>query len=292
MSDTSEDFANRPFTKLAGGTRFAQNAKSSVASQQPSLDDAADRALFLKAVNSIKAPRDVPKTIGFHIADLDGWQHMKFNQKKISKNIVFKPKPSPPPPTPNDVDTERDAFLWAMRDAKPLQGGARVASPKITRQQPRVAEASFEELMSGKLEFSLLYSDEYLEGKVSGLDEMIMNRLRAGQMSPEAHLDLHGLNASQAYESLRVFMRDAWFKGLRMVLLVPGRGKNSPAGMGILRQKMQSWLTQDPFKRVVLAFCTAQPHDGGPGSIYVLLRKSRKKGRIYWERMPADADLY
>ena len=24
----------------------------------------------------------------------------------------------------------------------------------------------------------------------------------------------------------------------------------------------------------------------------VLLRKYRKKGRIYWERMPADADLY
>ena len=29
-----------------------------------------------------------------------------------------------------------------------------------------------------------------------------------------------------------------------------------------------------------------------PGSVYVLLRKYRKKGRIYWERMPADSDLY
>lgn len=55
--------------------------------------------------------------------------------------------------------------------------------------------------------------------------------------------------------------------------------------MGVLREKLQSWLTQDPFKRVVLAFCTAQSHDGGPGSVYVLLRKYRKKGRIYWERM-------
>ena len=42
----------------------------------------------------------------------------------------------------------------------------------------------------------------------------------------------------------------------------------------------------------MLAFCTAQPHDGGPGSVYVLLRKYRKKGRVFWERMPADADLY
>ena len=106
------------------------------------------------------------------------------------------------------------------------------------------------------------------------------------------HLDLHGLNAQQAFETLRGFMRGSWYKGLRTILVVPGRGKNSPDGVGVLRGKLQSWLTQDPFKRVVLAFCTAQPHDGGPGSVYVLLRKYKKKGRVYWERMPADADLY
>ena len=76
---------------------------------------------------------------------------------------------------------------------------------------------------------------------------------------------------------------------LLVILVLLQAGKE---GMGVLREKLQSWLTQDPFKRVVLAFCTAQPHDGGPGSVYVLLRKYRKKGRIYWERMPADADLY
>ena len=102
----------------------------------------------------------------------------------------------------------------------------------------------------------------------------------------------HGLNALQAFEALRGFFRGGWYKGLRTVLIVPGRGRNSPDGVGVLRGKLQSWLTQDPFKRVVLAFCTAQPHDGGPGSVYVLLRKYRKKGRIYWERMPADEDLY
>ena len=121
---------------------------------------------------------------------------------------------------------------------------------------------------------------------------MILNKLRAGGLSPEAHLDLHGLNAMQAFEALRGFFKGSWYKGLRTVLVVPGRGRNSPDGMGVLREKLQSWLTQDPFKRVVLAFCTAQPHDGGPGSVYVLLRKYRKKGRIYWERMPADSDLY
>ncbi len=29
----------------------------------------------------------------------------------------------------------------------------------------------------------------------------------------------------------------------RTVLVIPGRGKNSPDGMGVLREKVQAWLT-------------------------------------------------
>ena len=196
-------------------------------------------------------------------------------------------------PVQHDEDDEASAFLAAMGTVSPLTGGGRdvVPAPAPTTPPPH-GELSLQDFMDGKLEFALTFSDEYLEGHVVGLDQMILNKLRAGGLSPEAHLDLHGLNAMQAFEALRGFFKGSWYKGLRTVLVVPGRGRNSPDGMGVLREKLQSWLTQDPFKRVVLAFCTAQPHDGGPGSVYVLLRKYRKKGRIYWERMPADSDLY
>ncbi len=192
---------------------------------------------------------------------------------------------------PDDVETA--AFLRAMGEVRPLRARGREVSPEPQPgTPPPQGELSLQDLMDGKLEFTLSFADEYLEGHVAGLDQMIMNKLRVGGLSPEAHLDLHGLNAVQAFEALRGFMRSCWYKGLRTVLVVPGRGRNSPGGMGVLREKLQSWLTQDPFKRVVLAFCTAQPYDGGPGCVYVLLRKYRKKGRIYWECTPADADLY
>lgn len=191
------------------------------------------------------------------------------------------------------LDEDDAAFLTAMGTVSPLTGGGRdiVPAPAPVTPPPH-ADTSLQDFLDGKLEFALSFTDEYLEGHVVGLDQMILNKLRAGGLSPEAHLDLHGLNAMQAFEALRGFFKGSWYKGLRTVLVVPGRGRNSPDGFGILREKLQSWLTQDPFKRVVLAFCTAQPHDGGPGSVYVLLRKYRKKGRIYWERMPADSDLY
>jgi DNA-nicking Smr family endonuclease len=62
---------------------------------------------------------------------------------------------------------------------------------------------------------------------------------------------------------------------MRTVLVVPGRGRNSPNGMGVLREKLPHWLTQEPFKRVVLPFGTARSHDGVLGGIYLLLRKYR-----------------
>ena len=192
-----------------------------------------------------------------------------------------------------DMDEEAAAFLTAMGSVSPLScGGRDVAPAPEPGTPPPHDDTSLQDFLDGKLEFALSFTDEYLEGHVVGLDQMILNKLRAGGLSPEANLDLHGLNAMQAFEAMRGFFKGSWYKGLRTVLVVPGRGRNSPDGFGILREKLQSWLTQDPFKRVVLAFCTAQPHDGGPGSVYVLLRKYRKKGRIYWERMPADSDLY
>ena len=156
---------------------------------------------------------------------------------------------------------------------------------------PEAGGNPLQDFIDGKLEFALSFSDEYSEGFVMGLDSMIMNKLRQGAYSPEASVDLHGLNVQQAFETLRGFFKASWFRGMRCILVVPGRGHNSPDGIGILREKFKSWITQEPFKRVVLAFCTAQKHDGGPGSFYVLLRKYKKKGHVYWERMPADEDL-
>lgn len=84
------------------------------------------------------------------------------------------------------------------------------------------------------------------------------------------------MTSDQAHESLLFFIRESYLQGHRCILVVTGRGINSPGGQSILRRETETWLTRDPLKRVVLAFCTAQPKDGGAGAIYVLLRKQKK----------------
>ncbi|MDR0465941.1 MAG: Smr/MutS family protein [Deltaproteobacteria bacterium] len=184
-------------------------------------------------------------------------------------------------------------FVKAMRDVQPLHGGRGRDVPRVV-EPPAVVETqeqAFPALVENTLDFALIFSEEYIEGHVVGLDSLILQKLRAGRYSPEAHLDLHGLNARQAFDALVGFARSGWHRGLRVLLLIPGRGRNSPDGVAVLRERVQGWLTQEPLKRVVLAFCTARPADGGPGSLYVLLRKYRKKGKISWERCPVDLGL-
>ena len=190
---------------------------------------------------------------------------------------------------------EDNLFSKAMSGVRTLAGKGREVPPETA---PREAAAPavghpLQDFMDGAVEFALEFTDEYLEGHVVGLDALTVGKLRAGQYSPEGHLDLHGMNALQAYEAMIGFMRAAYHKGMRTVLVIPGRGRNSPDGMGVLREKVQAWLTHDPFKRVVLAFCTAQPAHGGAGALYVLLRKYKKsRGKIQWDRTPTDADLF
>ena len=105
-------------------------------------------------------------------------------------------------------------------------------------------------------------------------------------------MDLHGLNSEQAFWNLVGFFRGAYYKGLRVVLIVTGRGLNSPLGVPVLKSCVQQWMMQEPFRRVVLAFCSARQEDGGTGAFYVLLRKRKKNsGKIRWDDIPEDLEF-
>lgn len=271
------EFGENPFQNLklpsASPVRGANSALS-----------AADSELFRKAYAELAARGTGVSQSGFRIEE----------QCELPK-IVKKARHPAPKPCPHPiaaVQPKEDEFSVAMRNVRPISAKGRAISPRPElRPAQLLHEDTLADFMAGKLEFAVSGTGEYLEGHVVGLDELVLNRLREGQFSPEAHYDLHGLNSEQAFESLKEFIHTAWLKDLRSVLVITGRGKNSPAGQSVLRQKLQTWLTREPFKRIVLAFCTARPHDGGPGSIYILLRRFRKKGPVLWQRQFVESDV-
>ncbi len=193
-------------------------------------------------------------------------------------------------PISDDLDEQEFAlFAKAMNDVAPVsKRGREIHTPAETKAplhpSGKTPAQIMQEIIDGRIEFAIQHTGEYMESFVQGVSPEVLDKLREGQLSPEGHVDLHGLNALQAYTELIRFIKNAYQRNMRTVTVITGRGINSPDGIAVIRNLIQEWLTHDPFKRVVLAFCSAQPRDGGAGALYVLLRKYKKSmGKIQWE---------
>ena len=116
---------------------------------------------------------------------------------------------------------------------------------------------------------------------VLSMDSKLHTKMRQGKIRPEAKLDLHGLNLSQAQPILTKFVLDAHDKGLRLILIITGKGRNTedhdiiPKRKGILKANVPNWLAMEPLSSKILQITNAHVKHGGGGAFYVYLRKKR-----------------
>ncbi|MFP3927782.1 MAG: Smr/MutS family protein [Desulfobacteraceae bacterium] len=176
---------------------------------------------------------------------------------------------------------EARVFREAMAGVQPLDK-ARTRTPKAhgSRRPAHPAPDDLREgveelkrLVRGSSEMEISFTDEYMEGVVRGVSRKIMRKLKRGQFPVQDYLDLHGLTRQEAQERVREFLVRSHRLGLRCVLIVHGRGLNSPSSFPVLKDSIPGWFTRGPGRKLVLAFATARPYDGGAGAVYVLLRR-------------------
>ncbi|MBW2027607.1 MAG: Smr/MutS family protein [Deltaproteobacteria bacterium] len=186
------------------------------------------------------------------------------------------------PPTPEAPQNDEDYFLKAISDVTPLDGPKRkilkAPQPNIKPAHPppddkRDGLNHLHRLLEGSIEMDISFSDEYIEGSVKGFSRKLMKRLKMGQFPVQDYIDLHGLTRQEAERAVRDFLVRSRSLGRRCVLIVHGRGLNSPDSFPVLKEGLPRWLSRGPVRKIVLAFATARPYDGGAGAIYVLLRK-------------------
>lgn len=169
----------------------------------------------------------------------------------------------------------KNLFLQAAGAVQPLQNKHRVLLKKelpeaTPRQTQKDENAVLAESISDDFDVStLLDTDEQMSFRRPGIGSDVTNRLRRGNWSIQAQLDLHGLRSDEARERLGQFVREARKQGIRCVRIVHGKGLGSPGKAPVLKRKVQSWLVQ---KNEVLAFVQAKPADGGAGALVVLLQ--------------------
>lgn len=118
-----------------------------------------------------------------------------------------------------------------------------------------------------------------LAGAVLQMDAKTHGKLTRGKLSPEARIDLHGLTLSEAHPELIRFILNAQSAGVRLVLVITGKGKRGqdigpiPSRIGALRHQVPQWLRLSPLGPAVLQVTEAHLKHGGSGAYYVYLRR-------------------
>jgi DNA-nicking Smr family endonuclease len=176
-------------------------------------------------------------------------------------------------------EVEEKLFKKAMEGVKPIQkdkhigGRVRIELPDTSRnREDAEALEKLVNLVRYGAGFTVSDTPEYIEGTGYNVPPSIAKRLHRGDFSIQAHVDLHGLGVDDAKETFEEFLDWAATTGKRGVLIVHGRGLSSPSEP-VLKNKVKEWLTRGPWRKWVVAYCSARKCDGGAGATYVLLRQ-------------------
>ncbi len=220
------------------------------------------------------------------------FEYRPFNTLGPKRAVATANAPAPQPasapddPAPPDPPSDAALFLRAVGDARPLSSARRqrVAPPAPAHGRREVTDpdaealAELSDLVAGAGPFDIADGIEFVEGAAAGIDRRLVRRLRAGDFAYQSHIDLHGMTAEEAHAGVDRFLLRAYRDGQRCVLIVHGRGHNSKDQIPVLKTRLAAWLARGRWARLVLAFTSARPYDGGTGALYVLLRRQRHAG--------------
>lgn len=187
-------------------------------------------------------------------------------------------KKEPPRIELDEELSELEIFQRAMRDVRPLERRKRPPRPPVPPPKPDPDPATEQADYLRNNQMEIHQHPDYVEGGVGSWDRRLLKRLRRGDFSIQEELDLHGMTQPEAREEMDRFLRESCRRGLFCIRIVHGKGKNSPRGRAILREKVPVWLSTRRNTRYVVAFTSASLLDGGSGATYVLLR--RRDGKI------------
>ncbi|MDR1660889.1 MAG: Smr/MutS family protein [Azoarcus sp.] len=214
-----------------------------------------------------------------HAQDGNPFAALKVLKSRSTRPPLEKRGDERPAPTALAPD-DRALFRHAVGGTLPLPGTGR-AETSTPPPPPEPRQRRMDETIALGESFAIPfgYEDRLDIGEEaaflrSGLRQSLLVDLRRGRWTPQGKIDLHGLNCKEAHQALTAFIAAALAQGKRCVRVIHGKGLGSPGGVPVLKQFSRAWLAR---REEILAFCQANPHEGGSGALLVLLRASGTK---------------
>jgi DNA-nicking Smr family endonuclease len=176
--------------------------------------------------------------------------------------------------SPRD-DPSDDARLFrdAIGRVRPLQKGPADA-PRKPRPPPHAAQAEKDEarvrdeLLVHAIDPAAIEVGEEIHYLKAGQPPKLLKRLRRGDFSVQAELDLHEMTVAVAREAIRAFIDEAIAERELCVRIIHGKGLRSRADGPVLKRLTATLLAR---RKDVLAYASARPAQGGTGAVIVLL---------------------
>ena len=203
----------------------------------------------------------------------------------------FAPPPAPqgkkqaaplPRPAKEHQEEEDDAslFLRSVEGARRIADGPGAALPRTEQAAEAKPRKESQEDMQLFLEamqkigttFTSAVSDGEDEGEQRSATSR-MRQLKRGSISIAETLDLHGYVRDEALQRLARFISGAYHRGSKAVLVITGKGLNSPDGP-VLQGSVDAWLREQG-KAMVVEAAQAPRDKGGSGAVVVFLRTNR-----------------
>jgi len=184
-------------------------------------------------------------------------------------------------------DEERALWTGVARSIKPLRPSHRAAevseptqSAKVPIKVPAKSLAKAETSVPPR-EARPENVPEKKTPALAPLGRRLKQRVARGREPIDARLDLHGFTQTQAHAALLRFLRRAQADGVRMVLVVTGKGTSKGGETherGVLKRQVPLWLALPEFRSLVVGFEDAHIGHGGAGALYVRLRRAQRSG--------------
>lgn len=183
-----------------------------------------------------------------------------------------------------------DRELWqsVARTARPMHPKPlpfRTETPKTdAHSEPRKAPVAEFHIGASRAVHSVAYDlaptlTERLAQTPVRMDRKTHVRMTKGKLTPERRIDLHGMTLAEAHPALIRFVLSSHESGLRLVLVITGKGRRGhddgpiPQRPGALKHQVPHWLAAPPLGTVVLQVSQAHHRHGGTGAYYVYLRR-------------------
>ena len=178
------------------------------------------------------------------------------------------------------MDKKNKEWEDFKEDVKPLKNNNNRFFKKqiIKKRDLNNFNKELKELDESKEDFLMSNNNNFYTNK-NGFDKNLLKKIKKGTVSLEAYLDLHGIKYKTAKEMVYDFILSSHKKGLRLVLIITGKGKrlnieSGWKGSGILKEDLPKWLRCEALSSKIIYYDSAPAKYGGTGATLLYLKKS------------------